>query len=118
MGEIAGRLCDIAIVTSDNPRTEEPAKIIAQILEGVRKTSGAEYNASDKEKLSGQKDKRTYVVEPDRRKAIQFAADISGADDIMLIAGKGHETAQLIGSKIISFDDREEAEKAFLSRGN
>lgn len=118
MGEIAGRLCDIAIITSDNPRTEEPMNIIAQILEGVRKTSGNEYTPADKEKLLNQKNQKAYVVESDRKKAIELAVNISRTDDIILIAGKGHESSQIIGNKIISFDDRKEAEKALRNLQN
>ncbi len=104
MGEIAGRLCDIAIITSDNPRTEAPMDIIAQVLNGMRKTSMGEG--------LGGGEKKGYVVEPDRKKAIELAVTISRADDIILIAGKGHETYQIIGNKTISFDDRKEAETA------
>jgi len=103
MGEIAGRLCDIAVITSDNPRTEAPMDIIAQALNGMRKTSM-------EEGLGG--GKKGYVVEPDRKKAIELAVTISRADDIILIAGKGHETYQIIGSKTVPFDDRKEAEAA------
>jgi len=103
MGEIAGRLSDITVITSDNPRTEAPMDIIAQVLDGMRKTSMGE-------DLGG--GEKGYVVEPDRKKAIELAVTISRADDIVLIAGKGHETYQIIGNKTISFDDRKEAETA------
>jgi UDP-N-acetylmuramoyl-L-alanyl-D-glutamate--2,6-diaminopimelate ligase len=111
MGEIAGRLSDIPVVTSDNPRTEAPMDIIAQVLDGMRKTSIPEYKSSDMDSLLNQnKGEKGYVVEPDRKKAIALAITISSADDIVLIAGKGHETYQIIGNKTISFDDRKEAE--------
>ncbi|MFH1581459.1 MAG: UDP-N-acetylmuramoyl-L-alanyl-D-glutamate--2,6-diaminopimelate ligase [Pseudomonadota bacterium] len=103
MGEIAGMLCDITVITSDNPRTEAPVDIITQVLDGMRKTSMGEG-------LGG--GEKGYVVEPDRKKAIELAVTISRADDIVLIAGKGHETYQIIGNKTISFDDRKEAETA------
>jgi UDP-N-acetylmuramyl-tripeptide synthetase len=113
MGEIAGRLCDIAVITSDNPRTEAPMDIIAQVLNGIRKTSTLEYDRADMDSLLNQdKGKKGYVVEPDRKKAIELAVTISRANDIILIAGKGHETYQIIGNKIVSFDDRKEAETA------
>lgn len=113
MGEIAGRLCDIAVITSDNPRTEAPMDIITQVLNGMRKTSMLEYDRADIDSLLNRnKEKKGYVVEPDRRKAIELAVTISRADDIVLIAGKGHETYQIIGNKTISFDDRKEAETA------
>ncbi len=115
MGEIAGRLCDIAVITSDNPRTEAPMDIIAQTLNGMRKTSMGEglpaRNALACEAGGGGGEKG-YVVEPDRKKAIELAVTISRPDDIILIAGKGHETYQIIGNKIVSFDDRKEAETA------
>jgi len=110
MGEIAGRLCNIAVITSDNPRTEVPMDIIAQVLNGMRKTSMLEYDRADIDSLLNRK--KGYVVEPDRRKAIELAVTISRADDIVLIAGKGHETYQIIGNKTVSFDDRKEAEAA------
>ena len=110
MGEIAGRLCDITVITSDNPRTEAPMDIIAQVLDGMRKTSMLEYDRADMDSLLNRK--KGYVVEPDRKKAIELAVTISRADDIILIAGKGHETYQIIGNKTVSFDDRKEAEAA------
>jgi UDP-N-acetylmuramyl-tripeptide synthetase len=109
MGEIAARLCDLAVVTSDNPRTEDPMAIIAQILEGARKTNSREYCAADL--ANGFKDKG-YVVEADRRRAIQLGIRVSEAGDTILIAGKGHETYQILGTSTIDFDDREEAKKA------
>ncbi|HVZ86670.1 MAG TPA: UDP-N-acetylmuramoyl-L-alanyl-D-glutamate--2,6-diaminopimelate ligase, partial [Polyangia bacterium] len=85
MGEIAARDGDLAIVTSDNPRSEEPAAIIAMILEGVRRAGGAELNAAA---LSGAA--RGYHVEVDRRTAIRRAAAAAAPGDVLLIAGKGH----------------------------
>ena len=116
MGEIAGRLSDIAVVTSDNPRTEAPMDIIAQVLDGIRKTSMLEYDCADMDSLLNRK--KVYVVEPDRKKAIELAVTVSRADDIVLIAGKGHETYQIIGNKIVSFDDRKEAETALRNLQN
>jgi UDP-N-acetylmuramyl-tripeptide synthetase len=109
MGEIAARLCDLAVVTSDNPRTEDPLAIIAQILEGARKANSREYSAEDlKNGLKG----NGYVVEADRRRAIELGIRVSEAGDTILIAGKGHETYQIIGTTTRAFDDREEARKA------
>lgn len=93
MGEIVTRLSDIAVVTSDNPRTEEPMAIIDDILEGVLPNS-------------------TYEVEPDRRTAIKRAIEIAESGDVVVIAGKGHEDYQILGKTKIHFDDREEARKA------
>ena len=109
MGAIAARLCDLAVVTSDNPRSEEPLDIIDQILQGVRKVSDVEYSSRDLASGFGQKG---FVVEPDRRRAIELGIRASRPDDAVLIAGKGHETYQILGATTISFDDREEARRA------
>ena len=109
MGEIVARLCDLSIVTSDNPRTENPAAIIDQILPGVGRTDGLEYSTIDLK--TGFKEKG-YAVEPDRRRAIQLGILASRPEDAVLIAGKGHETYQILGTSIVAFDDREEARKA------
>lgn len=92
MGEISTRLADHTIITSDNPRTEEPMEIIKQILKGVHP------NAS-------------YEVEPDREQAIAKAVRSARKGDLILIAGKGHEDYQIIGDRRIHFDDREVAAK-------
>ena len=109
MGNIVGRLCDLAVVTSDNPRSEDPAAIISQILPGIKRTQGYRYSAGE---LKTGFDKKGYTVEPDRRHAIELAIKVSRSYDAVLIAGKGHETYQIIGNKTINFDDREEAQKA------
>lgn len=93
MGEIASQNSDIVIITSDNPRTEEPIEIIKQIHEGT-KTGKAE-----------------VIIEPDRRNAIEKASILSNKNDIVLIAGKGHEKYQIIGNVKYDFDDVAEAEK-------
>jgi UDP-N-acetylmuramoyl-L-alanyl-D-glutamate--2,6-diaminopimelate ligase len=110
MGEIVARLCDLAVVTSDNPRTEDPAAIIDQILPGIRTAGGIRYSATD---LKAGFDNKGYIVEPDRRRAIELAIMASRPHDAVIIAGKGHETYQIIGKKTIDFDDREEARRAF-----
>ena len=109
MGNIAATLADLAIVTSDNPRTEPPEKIIADILAGVRPTGKVEVPASQ---LDACFDGNMYVVEEDRSKAIQLGIRVSLPGDCVLIAGKGHETYQIIGETTIDFDDRVHAEKA------
>ena len=86
MGEVAQRLSDVAVVTSDNPRTEDPAKIIDDIVTGM--TAG------------------DYVRIEDRRAAIRHALELAEPDDIVLLAGKGHETYQIIGTEKQSFDER------------
>ncbi len=90
MGEIGVKLSDIAIITSDNPRTEDPEKIIEDILVGVKPEYGA------------------YHVVCDRRKAIRYAMDIAEKDDIIILAGKGHETYQEIHGVKYHLDEREE----------
>jgi UDP-N-acetylmuramoyl-L-alanyl-D-glutamate--2,6-diaminopimelate ligase len=95
MGEIARRLADAVIVTSDNPRSEDPNAIIQDIVRAVR----------------GPVD-----VVPDRREAIAKAIDAADDDDIIVIAGKGHETYQVAGDQILHFDDKEEAELALKKR--
>lgn len=88
MGEIAGRLSDYVIVTSDNPRTEEPGAIIREIEEGVKQT-GCEYT----------------VIE-NRREAIGYALETAKKDDVIILAGKGQETYQIIGKEKVDFDER------------
>ena len=90
MGRIASELADFVVVTSDNPRTEDPDAIIAQILEGMKDT------------------KTPYYVEPDRPKAIRWAMDHAQKDDIIVLAGKGHETYQIRGTVKYHLDEREE----------
>ena len=92
MGEIASKLSDVAVLTSDNPRTEDPNSIINDVLKGMNGGS--------------------YKVIMDRREAIIEAIKIAEKDDIVLIAGKGHEDYQIIGREKIHFDDKEEARKA------
>jgi UDP-N-acetylmuramoyl-L-alanyl-D-glutamate--2,6-diaminopimelate ligase len=110
MGAIAGRLSDLAVVTSDNPRTEPPEQIIAEILGGVRHAGSQNYNQMElKDGFGG----KGYCIEPDRRAAIQLSVRVSRAGDTILIAGKGHEPYQIIGKQKFPFDDREEAVAAF-----
>lgn len=97
MGEIAERLSDKIVITSDNPRSEEPQQIITDVLAGLKS-------------INTQK----VFVEADRRKAIELLKTISDKQDVIVIAGKGHETYQILKDKTIHFDDREEARKVFL----
>ncbi len=89
MGKIAAELSDFCIVTSDNPRTEDPEKIVQQVVEGVKQTDC------------------DYVVITNRFEAIEYALDHAQKDDIILLAGKGHETYQILGTDTIKFDERE-----------
>jgi UDP-N-acetylmuramyl-tripeptide synthetase len=109
MGKIVAQGSDLAIVTSDNPRSEAPLDIIKQILPGVKKGLAVEYPPAD---LAGEFTEKGFVVEPDRRQAIHLAAKIARPGDSVLIAGKGHENYQIIGKQTIPFDDREEARSA------
>ena len=109
MGAIAGRLSDLAVVTSDNPRTEAPEAIMAQIIEGLRRECPLGYTR--RQLQEGFQDKG-YVAIPDRREAIRVAVSTSRPGDTLLIAGKGHEPYQIIGREKRSFDDRLEARSA------
>lgn len=115
MGEIAGRLSDLAVVTSDNPRTEDPLAIIEDAVEGVRRTAPRTYTP---ETLGNGFCDRGHIVVPDRREAIRLAIRVAETGDTVLIAGKGHETYQIIGRRSTAFDDREEARQALTSDSN
>jgi UDP-N-acetylmuramoyl-L-alanyl-D-glutamate--2,6-diaminopimelate ligase len=99
MGAIAARLADVPIVTSDNPRSEQPLAIIAEIETGLK--DGGRTRAKEPAASGG------YLVEPDRRAAIKRGMEIASAGDTVVVAGKGHENYQLLGSRVIHFDDRE-----------
>lgn len=90
MGEIGARLSDVAVITSDNPRSENPEKIIDDILAGIEKHHKAK-----------------VVAEPDRTKAIAKAMSIAGEGDVIVLAGKGHETYQILNTGKIHYDERE-----------
>ncbi|MCX7882616.1 MAG: UDP-N-acetylmuramoyl-L-alanyl-D-glutamate--2,6-diaminopimelate ligase [Brevinematales bacterium] len=99
MGEISGRLADYTILTSDNPRTEDPLAILQDIEKGIKSVT------------------RSYQVEPDRKKAIFLALEKAKPGDIVLIAGKGHEDYQIIGREKHHFSDREVVEEWFARHG-
>jgi UDP-N-acetylmuramoyl-L-alanyl-D-glutamate--2,6-diaminopimelate ligase len=101
MGEAATAASDLAVVTSDNPRSEDPLAIIREIETGIRAKRFA--NPGDWSRHPGE---RGYLVVPDRREAIAAAIGLAGSDDIVLIAGKGHEDYQIIGAQKFPFDDR------------
>jgi len=100
MGEIAGRLSDFVIITSDNPRKEEPHQIIDEILPGVEKTGCS------------------YICIVDRREAIEYALEMAGKDDIVVLAGKGHETYQELEDYKIEFDERKIVAEILERMGN
>jgi UDP-N-acetylmuramoyl-L-alanyl-D-glutamate--2,6-diaminopimelate ligase len=99
MGEVAGRLADVAVVTSDNPRGEDPTAIISDVISGMTSARSA----------------RTET-EPDRRAAIALAFDEAAPGDVVVIAGKGHETTQTVGSEVLTFDDRVVARRLLEGR--
>jgi UDP-N-acetylmuramoyl-L-alanyl-D-glutamate--2,6-diaminopimelate ligase len=103
MGEAATFYSDLTIVTSDNPRLEDPLVIIAEIEKGI---DGNKIKKADSDNLSTHRATHCYTVIPDRRKAIETAIMEAEPEDIILIAGKGHEDYQILGTKKISFDDR------------
>ena len=106
MGEIAARLCDLVILTSDNPRTEDPARILMEIEAGVRRTGMPEFVAPPS-RARQPSPQRGYLVEEDRRKAIALALCWARRGDSVVIAGKGHEDYQIVGTKKNHFDDRQ-----------
>jgi UDP-N-acetylmuramoyl-L-alanyl-D-glutamate--2,6-diaminopimelate ligase len=105
MGEIAARLSDIVILTSDNPRSEDPGRILQEIEAGVQKTGISKLEA----RAAKSHGVRGYGVEADRRKAIGIALRWAQPGDLVLISGKGHEDYQILGAQKIHFDDREVA---------
>lgn len=109
MGAIAARLSDLTVVTSDNPRTEPPERIIDEILTGVRPICDRQYAPPDLRHGFGGKG---YTVIADRREAIRGGIAASRPGDTLLIAGKGHEPYQIIGHETRPFDDRQEALQA------
>jgi UDP-N-acetylmuramoyl-L-alanyl-D-glutamate--2,6-diaminopimelate ligase len=104
-----GRLSDLAILTSDNPRTEDPVAILDEIEPGVR-AGGLEPVIPDPGGLW--RPKKGYFREVDRRRAIGAALRAARPGDAVLIAGKGHEDYQILGTRRFPFDDRIEARKA------
>ena len=98
MGKIADELSDKVVVTSDNPRSEDPQLIVSDIMTGIKSV-----------------DTQRIFVEIDRGNAIKFLKNISKPEDVIVIAGKGHEDYQILKNETIHFDDREEAKKVFVS---
>lgn len=101
MGGIAGKYSDYCIVTSDNPRNEDPQKIISDIIPGLETVPGSQ-----------------YVVIPDRREAIRHAIQMACPHDLVIIAGKGHENYQLIKGEKLKFDDRQVAREMLKEKSN
>jgi UDP-N-acetylmuramoyl-L-alanyl-D-glutamate--2,6-diaminopimelate ligase len=99
MGEVAGTLADHVVLTSDNPRSEDPLLILNDVLVGLQRAG------------------KKAVVEPDRERAIALAIEEARPGDIVLLAGKGHETYQILRDHTIDFDDREVARRILRQRG-
>ena len=95
MAEIAEKYSDLTVATSDNPRTEDPEEILKDVVKGFKKEN--------------------HIIEVDRKKAIAIAVQNAKKDDIIVIAGKGHETYQIIGREKIHFDDREVVQEALAN---
>ena len=111
MGEAATTLSDVTIVTSDNPRTEDPLEIIREIEAGIRVPKSATLRDP-----SSRQNEQSYLVVPDRAEAIHAAIAMAEPADIVLIAGKGHEDYQIIGAQRLPFDDRVIARQALARR--
>ena len=113
MAEVAARGSDVAIATSDNPRSEDPEQILNDVRSGLRKVHAREWNLAEAQVGAG----KGYVVIPDRRAAIQFAVKALRPGDLLLVAGKGHEDYQVLSTGRIHFDDREELRNALQAGG-
>lgn len=99
MGEAAGSLSNLVVLTSDNPRSEDPLRIINDVVVGLQKVNAK------------------YRIEPDRARALEIALDEAQSGDIVLLAGKGHETTQVLRDQTVEFDDREKARDLLRRRG-
>jgi UDP-N-acetylmuramoyl-L-alanyl-D-glutamate--2,6-diaminopimelate ligase len=99
MGETAGRLADLVILTDDNPRTEDPLRIINDVVVGLQKT------------------RVEYRIQPDRERGIELALDEARPGDIVLLAGKGHETYQILRDRTLDFSEREIVRRVLAERG-
>ncbi len=99
MGEAAGSLADLVVLTSDNPRTEDPLRIINDVVVGLQKVNAQ------------------YRIEPDRERAIDLIFDEAKPGDLVLLAGKGHENTQILNDRTFEFDDRKMARKVLQARG-
>ena len=89
MGKIAGTLADFTIISSDNPKYDDPMQIAKEIEAGVKEVTDQ------------------YIIITDRKKAVEYALDMAKKDDLVLLAGKGHETYQIIGDEKVPFSEKE-----------
>jgi UDP-N-acetylmuramyl tripeptide synthase len=113
MGKAATTWSDLTILTSDNPRSEDPTEIIKEIETGIDRKTVKKISPEELRKTG---EGKVYSVLPDRMEAISKAIAVADVLDIILVAGKGHEDYQIIGNKRISFDDRLAARDALTSR--
>ncbi|HEV3140169.1 MAG TPA: UDP-N-acetylmuramoyl-L-alanyl-D-glutamate--2,6-diaminopimelate ligase, partial [Vicinamibacterales bacterium] len=102
MGAVAGRLSDVIVITSDNPRSEDPDRIIEEVLRGITPDT--------------RRGETRLMTIPDRREAIEKAVSLARAGDLVLVAGKGHEKYQVIGDRVLPFDDAAVAREALAKR--
>jgi UDP-N-acetylmuramoyl-L-alanyl-D-glutamate--2,6-diaminopimelate ligase len=109
MGKVAGTYSNLSILTSDNPRTEDPLAIMNEVEAGLKSLSLFEWQ---KDGIGSWRSKKGYLKIPDRREAIRIAIRLAQPSDAVLIAGKGHEDYQIVGKQKFPFDDRIEAKKA------
>jgi len=107
MGEVAAKACELSIATSDNPRSEDPLRILSEIVPGLERAG-----AGPLTQLAARAGERGYLVCPDRREAIKLALELARPGDLVLIAGKGHEDYEIVGRERRPFDDRVEARRA------
>lgn len=110
MAAVAANHCDLVVVTNDNPRSEPPLSIIEQILKGFESTPIRPMRPNEQSPYPA------YTVLEDREEAIRFAVARAESGDVVLIAGKGHETYQILGEHTVPFDDREVAKRALQER--
>jgi UDP-N-acetylmuramoyl-L-alanyl-D-glutamate--2,6-diaminopimelate ligase len=111
MGAVAAAGSDVAVITSDNPRSEDPDEIISQIAVGLEKAGFR--RISQGKARSGEKG---YLVDADRGQAIALAASLAKPGDVILVAGKGHETSQVVNGEARPFDDRKQTAEALKAR--
>ena len=113
MGAVAGRLSDVVIVTSDNPRTEDPAAIVDEILRGVPAPGERVVQAGGARRTVHGPEVHTVL---DRRSAIEQAIELAAPGDVVIVAGKGHEKYQVVGERVLRFDDVEVSREALARR--
>jgi UDP-N-acetylmuramoyl-L-alanyl-D-glutamate--2,6-diaminopimelate ligase len=113
MGAVAGRLSDLVVVTSDNPRSEDPARIAEEVMRGMPAARDRVVQAAGAPRTVFGPDALTIL---DRREAIEHAVQGARAGDLVIVAGKGHEKTQLIGDRVLPSDDVELAREALARR--